>query len=89
MNLMDLKKTLYDNNVPDRWYSLNEGLKPDACILFKNYSVWEFFYLDEKGYRHDHKSFINDSDAFEYLWQKMKRQLDLFKIPPRNAYDDE
>lgn len=28
MNLIELKERLYWGNVPDSWYSLNEGLKP-------------------------------------------------------------
>ena len=45
MKLTELKKELEGNNVPERWYSINEGLKPDACNLYKNYSLWEYFYL--------------------------------------------
>jgi hypothetical protein len=84
MNLDDLKAILYQNNVPERWYSLDDGLKPDACILFKNYNRIEFFYLDEKGDRHDYKVFSNEEDAYDYLWKKMKYQLGIFKIAPRS-----
>lgn len=83
MNLLELKDKLYWNNVPNHWYSLDEGLKPDACILFKNYSKWEFFYLDEKGERRDHRIFSTAEEAYEYLWKKMKNQLEIFKIRPR------
>lgn len=83
MNLNELKDKLYWNNVPDRWYSLDEGLKHDACILYKNYSKWEFFYLDEKGGEHDYRVFDNDNDAFEHLWNKMQYQLKVFKIKPK------
>ena len=79
MNLTELKIKLQENNVPERWYSLDDGLKPDACILYKNYSVWEFFYLDERGGRNDHKIFKIEEDAFEYLWQKMEYQLRIFR----------
>lgn len=85
MNLSELKNKLYKNNVPERWYSLDEGLKPDACILYKNYSKWEFFYLDEKGNKYDYKIFQNDEDAYDYLWKKMEYQLEIFKIAPRNG----
>lgn len=83
MNLIELKDKLYWNNIPDRWYSLNEGLKPDACILYKNYLKWEFFYLDEKGDKHDFRIFDNENDAFDYLWKKMESQLEIFKIKPK------
>ncbi|MBI3235280.1 MAG: hypothetical protein HYZ42_14805 [Bacteroidetes bacterium] len=80
---MELKDKLYWSNTPEHWYSLNEGLKPNACILYKNYSSWEYFYLDEKGERHDYCIFIKDNDAYEYLWKKMEYQLDIFNIKPR------
>lgn len=88
MNLIELKDKLYWNNVPERWYSLNDGLKPDACILYKNYSTWEFFYLDEKGGRNDVHFFKNDEEAYNYLWKKMKYQLEIFNIEPRQKEDD-
>ncbi|MGA6119306.1 hypothetical protein [Sphingobacterium anhuiense] len=83
MNLIELKDKLYWKNVPDRWYSLDEGLKPDACILYKNYTKWEFFYLDEKGDRHEFRVFADESDAYDHLWQKMEYQLEFFRIKPK------
>ena len=83
MNLTELKKELEDNNVPERWYSIDEGLKPDACNLYKNYSLWEYFYLSEKGERMDCKIFDNDNAAYEHLLEKMKRQLKVFNIAPK------
>ncbi len=84
MDLVELKDKLNRSNVPHRWYSLNDGLKPDACILFKNYSGWEFFYLDEKGDRHDTRMFAKEEDAYEYLWKKMKYLLDFYGVKPRS-----
>lgn len=83
MDFFELKDKLYWSNVPERWYSLNEGLKPDACILCKNYFKWEFFYLDERGERHDYRIFDDEQDAYDYLWEKMRSQLDVFKIKPK------
>lgn len=83
MDFFELKDKLYWGNVPERWYSLNEGLKPDAYILCKNYFKWESFYLDERGERHDYRIFDNEQDAYDYLWKKMKYQLDVFKIKPK------
>lgn len=83
MKLVELKEKLYWNNVPERWYSLDEGLKPDACILYKNYSKWEFFYLDEKGNRNDYEVFDDEEKAYEHLWKKMKYQLSVFNIEPK------
>jgi hypothetical protein len=78
MNLIELKQKLVENRVPKAWYSLDEGLKPDACILFKNYSVWEYFYLDERGGRNDLKFFKNEEEAFDFLWQQMESELKTF-----------
>lgn len=79
MTLSELKKLLTSYNIPERWYSLNEGLKLDAFILHNNYSKWEYFYLDEKGEKHDFILFLNESDALDYLWKKLKRQSEIFK----------
>jgi hypothetical protein len=62
-------------NVPDSWYSVNGELKSDACILYKNYSMWEYFYFSEKGDRYDCKVFENEDSAFDFLWNKMKYLL--------------
>ena len=78
MTKKELTEKIIINHIPDRWYSLDNGLKPDACILYKNYSVWEYFYLDEKGNRHDHKIFKIEEEAYEHLWTKLKYQLDIF-----------
>jgi hypothetical protein len=83
MRLEELKDKLFQNNVPDRWYSINDGLKPGAFILYKNYSIWECFYLDEKGERLDINVFTNDVDAYDYLWKNLKEQLKTFRIRPR------
>jgi len=51
--------------------------------LYKNYSKWEFFYLDEKGEKHDYKIFYDAEDAYDHLWKKMEYQLAIFKIKPK------
>jgi hypothetical protein len=87
MLLSELKSKLYENNVPDRSYSLNEGLKSDAIVIYKNYSKWECFYLDERGGKHDFRIFESDGDAYSYLWEKMEYQLNVFKISPRGKFN--
>ncbi len=78
MNLSELKELIITHNIPDKWYSIDEGLKPDALILYKNYSSWEFFYLSEKGERNDYKAFERETDAYQFLWNRLKRQADMF-----------
>lgn len=85
MDLNELKKKLYDYNVPERWYSIDNGLKYDACVLYRNYSKWEYFYLDERGNRLDYKILDNDSAAYEHLWTKIEYQLRIFKVRPRDV----
>jgi hypothetical protein len=89
MNLNELKSKLYNANVPDRWYSLDEGEKPDAVIVYNNYSKWECYYLDEKGDKRDFRLFRSDQEAYDYLWGKMERQLAVFRISPRKEEEGE
>jgi hypothetical protein len=37
MNLESLKKKLTENNIPDSLYCIDDGLKSNAYILYKNY----------------------------------------------------
>jgi len=79
MKLTELKQRIVLNEIPDRWYSINDGLKTNACIIYHNYKIWEYFYLDEKGQRHDSKPFINAEDAYDHLWIKLEDQLSVFR----------
>lgn len=83
MTIEELKIKLSNNNVPERWYSLDDGLKPDAFILLKNYSKWEYFYLSEKGDRSELRLFHSDSEAYDHLLEILKDELIFFKIKPR------
>ena len=83
MTIDELRTKLQANNVPEHWYSLDQGLKPDACILYKNYSKWEYFYLDERGNRNDWKILNTDEEAYDHLWKKMEYQLNVFRKPPK------
>lgn len=79
MSLKELKDRLHLFNIPESSYSINGELKPDAYILFKNYSKWEFFYLDERGGRNDFAQFQNEEDAFDFFWKKIQNEL---RYPP-------
>jgi hypothetical protein len=83
MDLSELKDKLYWNNVPERWYSLDEGLKPNALHLYKNYSQWEYFFLDDRGERTDLRIFYSDEDAYNFLWKMLEAELKVFKVQPR------
>jgi hypothetical protein len=79
MSREELMERLAINNVPKSLYSIDDGLKPDAHHLYKNYSVWEYFYLDERGGRNDHRVFHVSSEAFDFLWERIDIEM---KYPP-------
>jgi hypothetical protein len=83
MNLEELKSRIDKNRIPAEWYSLDDGLKTDAFILYKNYSLWEFFYLDERGGRNGKRIFKTDEEAYDYLWHKLETELSYRKTPPK------
>lgn len=67
MNRLDLLFKLTELNIEPRRYSLYDELKPDAIILFHNYSKWEVFYLNERGGRNVEKIFDSEEKACEYI----------------------
>jgi hypothetical protein len=79
MTLDELMEKITANDVPDRWYCIDDGLKTDALHLYKNYSKWEYFYLDERGNRNDFIVFYSDDEAFEFLWGQIESQLQLLR----------
>ena len=86
MTLKEFEEKVRVNKVPDRLYSLDHGLKPDAYILYKNYSKCEFFYLDERGNRNSYKEFTNDEDAYEFLWKKLEDEIKYpASTPPKSV----
>jgi hypothetical protein len=81
MTLEKLKENILNWEVPKYLYSINEGLKPNAYIIFENYTKWDYFFLDEKGERIGHRTFNNREDAFDYLWKKLFSEM---QYPPSN-----
>ncbi|WP_243347645.1 hypothetical protein [Parabacteroides sp. FAFU027] len=81
MTKEELEEKLKVNNVPETWYSLNKGLKPDALILTKAHSFWEFFYLSEKGDRSSYEYFLTDEEAYEHLWKEISSNLRFYRPP--------
>ncbi len=79
MTPKEFEEKVRTNKVPDELYSLDNGLKPNAFILYKNYAKWEFFYLDERGVRNDFKEFTNGEEALHFLWAMLEKEM---KYPP-------
>ena len=48
-------------------YSLDGSVGPDRVVLYKNYAVWEVFYIDERGNRTVPKLFSSEEEAYDYL----------------------
>jgi hypothetical protein len=71
MEYITLIEKINEYNIPPSWYSLNQGLKPNAYILVKNYDMWEYFYLDEKGDRLNERIFTDCKKAFDFFWQRL------------------
>ena len=73
MDLATLKSKLVRNNVPPGQYSLYEGLKPDAWMLWEIHGSWEVYYMDEKGnqFEQDRFLFATEEAACDFLWNKM------------------
>jgi hypothetical protein len=67
MNKVILKNKLDKLGINPMYYSLDCGLKTDALILYKNYEVWEIFYIDERGGRHEKGLFNSENEACNYF----------------------
>ena len=65
MKLEELLEKIKANNVPERWYAINDGVKPDACVILDYNGQWEGFYIDEKGERNDFSLFLNAESAYD------------------------
>lgn len=79
MNIETFKKKAIANKIPESWYSINNGVKFNACILVDNKSYWESFYFDEKGETHNLHLFSNEEEALDYLWKQIERMMLLYK----------
>lgn len=79
MNIETFRKKAIENKIPESWYSINNGVKFNACILVDNKSYWESFYFDEKGETHNLHLFSNEEEALDYLWKQIERMMLLYK----------
>lgn len=58
-------------------YSLDGSVGPDRVVLYKNYAVWEVFYIDERGNRTVPKLFSSEEEAYDYLY---KEAVDMYEL---------
>ena len=60
-------------------YSLDGSICSDRRILYKNYSVWEYFYIDERGNRTPSKLFSSEEEAYDYIYKDALRSYNVFQ----------
>lgn len=74
MNIIELKAKLDELGVGSNEYSLDGSVSNwDTIVLYKNYSKWEVFYIDERGNRDDKHIFYSENDACTYIYEEFKR----------------
>jgi hypothetical protein len=80
MKKLELSNKLSLLGIDKAQYSLDGELKPDSIILFRNYSRWEVFYLDERGGRNNERIFTTESEACCYIYGLFSdaKQTELF-----------
>lgn len=69
MDKVLLKNKLARLGVKEEEYSLEGDLNPNTIVLYRNYSKWEVFYLDERGGRNVERNFISEDEAFDYIYK--------------------
>ncbi len=84
MDLTTLKNKLRENKVPESWYSLYDGLKGNAWMLWEIHGMWEVYYMDERGGQMEDNRhlFISEETACDFLWEKMANALKYSQRPP-------
>ena len=74
MNIIELKAKLNELGVEPNEYSLEGSVANwNTIVLYKNYSIWEVFYVDERGNRDDKHTFHSENEACEYIYEEFKR----------------
>lgn len=72
MNRKELAKLLEIEGIPSTMYSLDGDLfTPDRIVLYKNYSLWEVFYLGDRGERDTIKMCTSEDEACTCIHQEL------------------
>ena len=70
MTKKELRELLLKKNVQESTYLLDGKLYPDRFELSKNdQNIWEVYYCDERGNKHDLKAFITEEDACDFFYE--------------------
>jgi hypothetical protein len=73
MNKNELKMELEKLKIPPEFYSILEGIKPDAIILDHYHGIWKTFYFSERGESHDERLYISEDEACQYVFERFKQ----------------
>lgn len=83
MKKENLKQKLQQLDIPASYYSMDGSLEEGAFVLHYNRQTYEVF-LFERGNRFELKTFQTESEACEYLYERLKRLKETnekFNIP--------
>ncbi len=73
MTTQELKNKLKEEGVPENMYSwLIGGFPNEAYCLIKKENGWEVYY-SERGKKRGTKQFDRESEACEYMYQKLNK----------------
>ena len=69
MTRVEFLELLKKNNINENLVVFDDTIKEGYCIR-KNYFRWEVFFR-ERGKEYDSKGFPSESDALQYLFEKL------------------
>lgn len=75
MNKIELKNKLDKLNVDPLFYTLDGENIPDRVILMNNYKIWQVFYLSERGDIDNMKTYSNEEDACQYMYEYLTKYI--------------
>jgi hypothetical protein len=65
-----------NNNISERYYSLDGTFRGDDVVYVKNdYNKWEVYYF-EKGGVYDLRTYYNENDAIDDVYCRFKSTID-------------
>jgi hypothetical protein len=79
MKRLELIVKLEELGVRPTEYSVFGEVIPDRVILYPNYSKWEFFYLDERGGKHEEQTFYSEDEGCDHLYKSFVRLMNIKK----------
>ena len=72
MNIQDLETILRNENIREDAYDLSGGHRPETYTLRRGSGEEWFYYYSEKGQESGRKQFPTESEACDYLLNKLR-----------------